>query len=176
MSEGSLPPFGPVKVLLLLKTLRPTRLKWTLGRLLVRKRSDGAPRENLPRADRAISNYLDAYAANLERAVRLEEKARRLEEAGTPSESARNQAERARGEVVSGLVALRASFVGATGREGALAFDRAVELLCPAFAPRRLTSVPDRASAGAPLASSSRTGAIRRCHPRSCVPPGRSAG
>ena len=69
--------------------------------------------------------------------MRLGEKAGRLEEAGTPSESARKRAERARGEVVSGLVALRASFVEATGeREGARAFDRAVEFLCPAFAPR----------------------------------------
>ena len=133
MSESSLPPFGPAKVLLLLKTFWPARL-------LVRKRSDGDVQEDLSRVARTISNYLDAHAANLERAVRLEEKARRLEEAGIPSESARNQAERARGEVVSGLVALRASFVGATGHEEALAFDRAVELLCPAFAPRRLSN------------------------------------
>ncbi len=144
MSESSLPPFGPAKVLLLLKTFRPARLKWTLGRLFVRKRSDGAPRENSLRAARAIHNHLHAHAANLERAMRLEEKARRLEETGTPSESARNQAERARGEVVSGLVTLRTSFVGAAGHEEALAFDQAVELLCPAFAPRRLSNQRSR--------------------------------
>ena len=78
--------------------------------------------------------------------MRLEEKARRLEEAGTPSESARNQAERARGEVVSGLVTLRASFVRTSGHAEALAFDRAVELLCPAFAPRRLSNQRSRQS------------------------------
>ncbi len=71
--------------------------------------------------------------------MRLEEKAGRLEEAGIPSESARNQAKRARGEVVSGLVALRASFVEAVGCKGTHAFDRVVELLCPAFAPHSLS-------------------------------------
>lgn len=91
------------------------------------------------RVIRSVREYLDAHAANLERAVRLEEKAERLEEAGIPSESARNRAERARGEVVPGLVALRASFFEASGHEGARAFDRAVKLLCPAFAPRLLS-------------------------------------
>jgi hypothetical protein len=66
--------------------------------------------------------------------VRLGEKAERLEKAGTPSESARNRAERAREEVVVGLVALRASFVGAT-EKGGRAFDRVLEQRCPAFAP-----------------------------------------
>jgi hypothetical protein len=90
-----------------------------------------------PRVVQSICGYLDAHASNLERAVRLGEKAERLEKAGMPSESVRNRAERARAEVVAGLVALRASFVEAAGeREGARAFDRAVELLCPAFMPR----------------------------------------
>lgn len=70
--------------------------------------------------------------------MRLGEKAERLEEAGIPSESARNRAERARGEVVAGLAALRASFIEAAGgRKAARAFDRALEVLCPAFAPLR---------------------------------------
>ena len=90
------------------------------------------------RAEQTVREYLDAHASNLERAARLKEKAERLEKAGTPSESARNRAERARSEVVAGLAALRSSFVEAAGRwEGAYAFDRVVELLCPAFAPRR---------------------------------------
>jgi hypothetical protein len=50
--------------------------------------------------------------------VRLGEKAEWLEKAGTPSESARNRAERVREEVVAGLAALRASFVGATEKGG----------------------------------------------------------
>ncbi len=90
------------------------------------------------RAARSIREYLDAHAANLERAARLEEKAERLERAGIPSESARNRAERARGEVVAGLAALRASFVEAGGeQDGAYAFDRVAGLLCPAFMPHR---------------------------------------
>ncbi len=87
------------------------------------------------RAARVVREYLDAHAANLERAARLEEKAGRLERAGTPSETARNRAERARTEVVAGLTALRARFVEAAGREGARAFDRVVEILCPAYGP-----------------------------------------
>ena len=86
------------------------------------------------RAVLSVREYLDDHAANLERAVRLEEKAERLEEAGTPSESARYRAERARSEVLLALTAMRASFVRASGHEGARAFDRAVEILCPAFA------------------------------------------
>jgi hypothetical protein len=94
------------------------------------------------RADHTVYEYLGAHAANLERAVRLEEKAERLEEAGIPSESVRNRAERARGEVVAGLVTLRASFVKtASEREVAYAsFDRALETQCPAFAPRRYSN------------------------------------
>ena len=99
----------------------------------------GDPQETPPpleaRAERLVREYLDAHAENLERAARLEEKAGRLERAGTPSESARNRAARARGEVVAGLVALRARFVEAVGREGARAFDLVVELLCPAYVP-----------------------------------------
>lgn len=117
-------------------------MKRTLGRLTLRKRRGAVPvQAEAPalesRAARSVGEYLRVHAANLERAVRLAEKAGRLEEAGTPSESARKRAERARGEVVYGLAALRASFVEATGeREEARAFDRAVALLCPAFAPR----------------------------------------
>ena len=88
-----------------------------------------------PFARRTVREHLNAYAENFERAVRLGEKAERLEKAGTPSESARNRAERAREEVVAGLAALRASFVGAT-EKGRHAFDRVLEQRCPAFAPR----------------------------------------
>jgi hypothetical protein len=91
------------------------------------------------RAIRSVREYLNAHATNLERAVRLEEKAERLEEAGIPSESARNRAEWARGEVVPGLVALRASFFKGTDHEGARAFDWALKLLCPVFASRLLS-------------------------------------
>ena len=107
------------------------------------KRLDGGPngKESTleSRAVRFVRGYLNAHGANLERAVRLEERAGRLEEAGIPSESARNRAERAREEVVPGLVALRASFFEATGLEGARAFDRAVKLLCPVSALRLLS-------------------------------------
>jgi hypothetical protein len=141
MSESSLPLFGPKKVLL--RTFRPKRLKRVFERLPFGKRhkagSTGEESDLESRATRSVREYLDAHAANLERAVRLEEKAERLEEAGTPSESARNRAERARGEVVPGLVALRASFLEATGPEGARAFDRALKLLCPVFASRLLS-------------------------------------
>lgn len=118
------------------------RLKEALGR---RRRHDKGPVSdpNLePRAARAISEYLDAHAAILERAARLEEKAERLEKAGTPSESARNRAGRARGEVLAGLAALRASFAEAAGEQReAGTFDRALEALYPALAPRHR---PDR--------------------------------
>jgi hypothetical protein len=141
VSENSLPLFGPTKVLL--RTLRPTRLKRVFERLPFGKRHDAVPNGEEsavePRAVRSVREYLDAHAANLERAVRLEEKAERLEEAGTPSESARNRAERAQGEVLPGLTALRASFFEASGHEGARAFDRAVKLLCPVFASRLLS-------------------------------------
>jgi len=140
MSESSLLLFGPTKVLL--GTFRPTRLKRVFERLPFVKRHDAGPTGDEPapesRAVRSVREYLDAHAANLERAVRLEEKAERLEEAGIPSESARNRAERAREEVVPGLVAMRASFFEATGHEEVRAFDRTVKLLCPVFAPRLL--------------------------------------
>ncbi len=126
-----------------MRTFRPTRLKRIFERLTIRKRHDTGTIGEEPalesRAVRALREYLDAHAANLERAVRLEEKAGRLEEAGIPSESARNRAERARGEVIPGLAALRASFFEATGHEGTRAFDRAMKLLCPAFASRLLS-------------------------------------
>jgi hypothetical protein len=141
MSESSLPLFGPKKVLL--RPFRPTRLKSVFERLPFGKRHDAGPSGEESalesRAVRSVREYLDAHAANLERAVRLEEKAERLEEAGTPSESARNRAERARGEAVPGLVALRASFFKGTGQDGARAFDRALKLLCPVFASRLLS-------------------------------------
>ncbi|QIN80070.1 hypothetical protein GBA65_17815 [Rubrobacter marinus] len=88
------------------------------------------------RAAGMIREYLRSQATNLERAERLGERAERLEKAGIPSESARNRAERARTEVMAGLAALRGRFVEAAGgREGARAFDRVVDLLCPTFKP-----------------------------------------
>ena len=139
MSESSLPRFGSTRFRLLLGTLRPRRLKKALRSLWGRRDAGTARAPALEsRAARSVREYLDAHAANLERAARLQEKAERLEKAGIPSESARNRAERARGEVVAGLAALRASFVEAAGgRDGAYAFDRAMELLCPAFTPHR---------------------------------------
>jgi hypothetical protein len=140
MSESSLLPFGPAQVLFILKSLRPTRLKEALGGLYTGRRRDLEASQTLAEsgAIRYVHEYLDAHAASMERAVRLEAKAERLERAGIPSESARQRAERARGEVVSELTFLRASFAEMTGeREGALAFERAVKLLCPAFALRR---------------------------------------
>jgi hypothetical protein len=154
MSESSLLPFGPVKILFILKYLRPTRLKEALEGLYTgRRRRLGAtrtPKES--RAVRYVREYLDVHAASIERAVRLEEKAARLERAGIPSESARKRAERAHREVVSELTSLRASFVEATGeREGYRAFDRAVKHLCPAFALRRFPNgIIGNASTGAP--------------------------
>ncbi len=118
-------------------------MKWIFERLPFGKRHEAGPTGEESalesRAVRSVREYLDAHAANLERSVRLEEKAERLEKAGIPSESARNRAERARGEVVPGLAALRDSFFEASGHEGARAFERAVKLLCPAFASRLLS-------------------------------------
>ena len=118
-------------------------MKRVFERLPFGKRQDARPTGEQSalesRAIRYVRDYLDAHAANLERAVGLEEKAERLEEAGIPSESARNRAERARGEIVPGLVALRASFVERTGHKGARAFDGALTLLCPVFASRLLS-------------------------------------
>ena len=83
-----------------------------------------------------VREYLRAQATNLERAERLGERAERLEKAGIPSESARNRAERAKEEVMVGLVMLRGRFVKAAGGgDGARAFDRVVDLLCPTFKP-----------------------------------------
>ena len=83
-----------------------------------------------------IRDYLRSQAPNLERAERLGERAERLEKEGIPSESARNRAERAREEVKAGLAALRGRFVRAAGsKDGARAFDRVVDLLCPTFKP-----------------------------------------
>ena len=136
MSESSLPLFGPTKVFL--RTFRLKRLKRVFERLPIRKRCEAGPTEEEPalesRAVRSVREYLDAHAAHLERAMRLEEKAERLEEASIPSESARNRAERARREILPALTGMRASFFEASGHEGARAFDRAVEILCPAFA------------------------------------------
>jgi hypothetical protein len=118
-------------------------LKRVFEHLPFGKRQDAEPNGEQSvlesRAIRSVRDYLDAHAANLERAVRLEEKAERLEEAGIPSESARNRAERARGEIVPGLVARRASFVERTGHKGGHAFDGALKLLCPVFASRLLS-------------------------------------
>ena len=91
------------------------------------------------RAVWSVHEYLNAHAANLERAMRLEEKADRLEQAGIPSESARNRVERARGEVIPGVAGQRASFLAASGHDRARAFDRAVKLLYPIFASRLLS-------------------------------------
>jgi hypothetical protein len=129
-------------------------LKEALGGLYTgRRRGFGdtqTPAES--QAIRCVHKYLDAHAASVERAVRLEAKDERLERAGIPSESARQRAERARGEVVSELTSLRATFAETTGeREGTVAFDRAVKLLCPAFALRRSPiGIIGNASTGAP--------------------------
>ena len=95
--------------------------------------------ESEARAELVVREYFDLHAGMAERAVRLGEKAERLERDGIPSESARNRAERAHGEVVTGLAALRTSFVEAAGgRDSAnAAFDRVIKSLCPAFAPHR---------------------------------------
>jgi hypothetical protein len=141
MSESNLPLFGPTKVLL--RTIRPTRLKRALERLPFGKRRDAGLNEEQStlesRVVQSLREYLESQAANLERVVRLEEKAERLEVAGIPSESARNRAERARKEVLPALTDMRASFFEASGHEGTRAFDRAVDILCPAFAPRHLS-------------------------------------
>jgi hypothetical protein len=125
----------------LAKTFARSRAVVALSKLhgLTRRREQSGtedppdPLEN--RAARVVREYLDAHAEIVERAARLQEKAGRLEREGTPSESARNRAERARVEVTAGLVALRARFVEAVGREGARAFDRMVAMLAPAYGP-----------------------------------------
>ena len=154
MSESSLLPFGPAKVLFILKALQSTHFKEALRGLYTgRRRGLGntqKPAES--RAIRCVHKYLDAHAASVERAVRLEAKAERLERAGIPSESARQRAERARGEVVSEVTSLHATFAETTGeREGTVAFGRAVKLLCPAFALRRFPDgIVGNASTDAP--------------------------
>jgi hypothetical protein len=141
MSESSLPPFGSTGFRLFPRTLRRPRLKETLERLSVRRRNSGAVRapDLEAKAERTLCEHLGAHAENFERAVRLGKKAKRLEEDGTPSESARNRAERARAEVVTGLAALRASFVEATEKQGGRVFDRVLEQRYSAFAPRRVS-------------------------------------
>jgi hypothetical protein len=148
MSESSLPPFGPAKVLLLLKTFRPVRLKEALAHLYVKRRryieSTQVPTLK-SRAVRFVRNYLEAHVTNLERATKLEEKAEQLEKSGILSESACNRAERARGERVSRLIALRASFVEACGgAEEAGALDRTTKLRSPVFELRRPSDVRPR--------------------------------
>ncbi|HEX2098586.1 MAG TPA: hypothetical protein VHF46_05980 [Rubrobacteraceae bacterium] len=138
MSECSLSPLKYVRFRLRFRAFWPPPLKETLGYLYRRARGDSGSVQATAtlesRAVGALREYLNAHAASLERAARLEEKAERLEKAGTPSESVRNRAERARAEVVTGLAVLRASFVAtAGGREGACAFDRVVEQWCPGF-------------------------------------------
>ena len=124
MSEGSLPPFGPVG------------LRWTVKRalrqLFKRRRREEPDPALLSRAASAIREYADTHATLFERAERLSEKAERLERAGTPSESARNRAERARREVEAGLAALRATFA-ASGREARHAFDQEIARRFPRF-------------------------------------------
>ena len=125
---------------LFVRTLRRPRLKGTLERLYVRRRDAGTVRapDLEARAERILREHLGTQAESFERALRLGEKAERLEEDGTPSESARNKAERACEEVVTGLTALRASFVEATKQKGGRVFDRVLEQRCPAFAPHRV--------------------------------------
>ena len=118
----------------------PSRVGWALSRLRKRgKLRDGeatVPRALESRAAGVVREYLRSQATNLERAERLGERAERLEKAGIPSESARNRAERAREEVMSGLVTLRNRFVEASAsKDGARAFDRVLDLLCPTFKP-----------------------------------------
>src|SRR5215204_6067314 len=117
MSESSLPAFGGMGFRLFLRTLRRPRLKGTLERLYVRRRDAGTVRapDLEARAERILREHL-----------------------GTQAESARNKAERACEEVVTGLAALRASFVEATTQKGGRVFDRVLEQRCPAFAPHRV--------------------------------------
>ena len=128
----------------LAKALARSRVAAAMSKLrgLPRRRersgAEDAPDPLENRAARVVREYLDAHAESVERAARLQEKAGRLEREGTPSESARNRADRARGEVAAGLVALRARFVVAVGREGARAFDRVVAMLAPAYGPPML--------------------------------------
>jgi hypothetical protein len=138
MSKSSLPFFASLRSRFPRRFL-PFRASAAFSRLFARNerwedRIDPSPLES--RAARLVREYLRAQATNLERAERLGERAERLEKAGIPSESARNRAERARDEVMVGLAALRDRFVeSAGGGDGARAFDRVVEVLCPTFKP-----------------------------------------
>ena len=139
MSESSLPFFASLRSWLPLGPL-PSRAGTTVSRLFarngLREEKTAVPAALESRAAGLVREYLRSQATNLERAERLGERADRLEEAGIPSESARNRAERARGEVMAGLAALRGRFVEAVGgTDGARAFDRVVDLLCPTFKP-----------------------------------------
>jgi hypothetical protein len=134
MSEGSLHPFGAIR----LRSL-PRTFKRALDRLAGRVRRPEeilAPDPALSSlAATAIRDYAEAHATLFERAERLKAKAERLEGSGMPSESARNRAERARREVESGLAALRTSFVGSSGESnGGRAFDLEVGRRYPSFA------------------------------------------
>ena len=139
MSESSLPFLASVRSRLPRKLL-PSRASSLVSRLFarneLREEKTAIPAALESRAAGLIRNYLRSQATNLERAKRLGERADRLEKDGIPSESARNRAERAREEVMTGLAALRGRFVeNAGGKDGARAFDRVVDLLCPTFKP-----------------------------------------
>ena len=137
MSESSLPLFASLR----------SRTNAAFARLFDRVKASGGATEEardgeaaaIPvlesRAAGMIRDYLRSQATNLERAERLGERAERLEKAGIPSESARNRAERAREEVMAGLSMLRRRFVEAAADDGASAFDRVADLLCPTFRP-----------------------------------------
>lgn len=135
MSEGSLPFLASLRARLSQRLL-PPRASRALSLPFARNEKQKVPVALETRAAKLVSEYLRSQATNLERAERLGERAERLEKAGIPSESARNRAERAKEEVMVGLSALRSRFVKTSGgREGARAFDRVVDLLCPTFKP-----------------------------------------
>jgi hypothetical protein len=118
-------------------------LKRVLEHLPFGKRHDAGPNGEESalesRAVRFVREYLSAHAANLERAVRLEEKAERLEEVGIPGKSARNRAERAHGKVLPGAhCPPRLVFRGIRPRR-ARASDRVVKIPYPAFTSRLLS-------------------------------------
>jgi hypothetical protein len=110
------------------------------------------------RAVLSVRKYLYDHAANLERAVRLEEKAERLEEAGTPSESARYRAERARSEVLLALTAIAPRLSGRPATKG-LVLSTGRWSSCARSSRRVLsqTGIPSDASASVSLTSGSGT-------------------
>ena len=132
MNEGSVTPFGAIR----LRSL-PGTLKRALDRLARhgRRAKEGhAPDPALGTlAASAIGEYAKAHRTLFERAERLVKKAERLRDSGTPSESANNRAERAREEVAAGLAALRASFATSAGAEGGHAFDEEVARRYPSL-------------------------------------------